>query len=275
MPLYRGGIGSTTRGLVHCLRRGVAYHHSGLSQEIRWLVEELIRDHLVDVICGTTTLAQGVNFPITTVIIETFRKGRSGKLSFQDFWIIAGRAGRTLIDTLGVVTFPTPTPAKRKEFTDFLKNEAEEVVSQLVDLIKNADMISSQFNLQSLRNNPQLSPLLQFLAHAMRVAGNVDLSEEVEDLLRASLVYHQDSKRDTGEAQQLIKICRAYLEQTNKHKNILGLADKTGFATPSVLSLLFKKAHNRELASATNWRPDRLFGIDSMHTQDTFSGITR
>ncbi len=58
--------------LVHCLRRGVAYHHSGLSQEIRWLVEELIRDHLVDVICGTTTLAQGVNFPITTVIIGKF-----------------------------------------------------------------------------------------------------------------------------------------------------------------------------------------------------------
>ncbi len=248
--------------LVDCLRRGVAYHHSGLSQEIRWLIEELIRDRLVDVVCGTTTLAQGVNFPITTVIIETFRKGRSGKLSFQDFWNIAGRAGRTLIDTLGVVIFPTPSPAKRKEFSDFLKNEAEEVVSQLIDLIKSADRISSQFNLQSLRNNPQLSPFLQFLAHAMRISGNVDLSEEVEDLLRASLVYHQIQKRDKGEAQKLIKFCRSYLEQTNKHKNILGLADKTGFATPSVLSLLSKKAHNKELATATNWSPDRLFGRD-------------
>ena len=136
------------------------------------------------------------------------------------------------------------------------------MVSQLIDLIKSADSIGSQFNLQSLRNNPQLSPLLQFLAHAMRISGNVDLSEEVEDLLRASLVYHQIQKRDKGEAQKLIKFCRTYLEQTHKHKNILGLADKTGFATPSVLSLLSKKAHNKELTTAANWSPDRLFGKD-------------
>ena len=248
--------------LVYCLHRGVAYHHSGLSQEIRWLIEELIRDRLVDVICGTTTLAQGVNFPITTVIIETFRKGRSGKLSYQDFWNIAGRAGRTLVDTLGVVAFPAPTSAKKDEFKTFLKSEAEEVASQLIELLKSADSVSNRFDLLALRKNPQLSPLLQFLAHAMRVSGNVDLSDEVEDLLRASLAYHQAQKRGKGEAQKLIKFCRSYLEQTNRYKNILGLADKTGFATPSVLSLLSKKARNQELAFATNWMPDRLFGRD-------------
>src|SRR5205085_5147504 len=52
--------------LITCLHHGVAYHHSGLSHETRWLIEELIRDHLVDIVCGTTTLAQGMNFPITT-----------------------------------------------------------------------------------------------------------------------------------------------------------------------------------------------------------------
>jgi replicative superfamily II helicase len=248
--------------LVSCLRHGVAYHHSGLSQETRWLIEELIRDRLVDVVCGTTTLAQGVNFPITTVIIETFRKGRSGKLSFQDFWNIAGRAGRTLVDSIGIVAFPTPTPAKREEFTNFLKNEAEEVVSQLTQLIERVDRIGMQFNLQALRNNPQLSPLLQFLAHAMRVSGKDNLADEVEDLLRASLVYHQTQKTDHDAALKLIKICRAYLEQTREHKNILGLADQTGFATPSVRSLLAQRDHNRELAYDANWMPDNLFGRD-------------
>lgn len=246
--------------LVRCLRHGVAYHHSGLSQETRWLIEELIRDRFVEVICGTTTLAQGVNFPVTAVIIETFRKGRSGTLSYQDFWNIAGRAGRTLIDTLGVVAFPTPTSAKRTEFTTFLQSEAEEVVSQLAELIERAEMISTQFNLLSLRSNPQLSPLLQFLAHAMRVSGNENLADEVEELLRASLVYHQMQKKGQDSALKLIKICRAYLEQTRKHQNILELADQTGFATPSVLSLLTKKARSRELTYETNWKPDRLFG---------------
>jgi replicative superfamily II helicase len=254
-------LGQRSR-LVHCLRHGVAYHHSGISQETRWLIEELIRDRLVDVICGTTTLAQGVNFPVTTVIIETFRKGWSGRLSYQDFWNIAGRAGRTLVDTLGIVAVPTPTPAKREELTTFLKNEAEEVVSQLAELIEKADRIATAFNLTSLRSNPQLSPLLQFLAHAMRVSGNENLADEVEELLRSSLVYHQAQKKGKDDAQKLIKICRAYLAQTQQHKNILGLADQTGFATPSVLELLSKKSQNRELAGPMNWHPERLFGSD-------------
>src|SRR5947199_105808 len=44
--------------IAQCLRHGVAYHHAGLSQEARWLIEGLIRDRLVNVVCGTTTLAQ-------------------------------------------------------------------------------------------------------------------------------------------------------------------------------------------------------------------------
>jgi len=55
--------------LIDLIYKGVAYHHSGLSQEVRLLIEGLIKKDLVKVICGTTTLAQGVNFPISTVII--------------------------------------------------------------------------------------------------------------------------------------------------------------------------------------------------------------
>jgi len=248
--------------LVRCLRHGVAYHHSGLSHETRWLIEELIRDSQVKIVCGTTTLAQGMNFPITTVIIETLNKGRSSKLSFEEFWNIAGRAGRTLVDTLGVVAFPTQNDAKREDFAEFLKLDAQEIARQLAQLIDRADNVTAEFNLQSLQENPQLSPLLQFLAHAMRVSGNENLSEEVEELLRASLVYHQIQKQNQQTAQKLVKICRAYLEQTRMHKDILSLADRTGFATPSVLSLLSQKAQSQELANPTNWTPERLFGED-------------
>src|SRR5690606_14577741 len=51
--------------LVNHIRRGVAYHHSGLSHEARWVFESLISDVIVNVVCGTTTLAQGMNFPIS------------------------------------------------------------------------------------------------------------------------------------------------------------------------------------------------------------------
>ncbi len=246
--------------IAECLRHGVAYHHAGLSQEARWLIEGLIRDRLVNVVCGTTTLAQGINFPITTVIIETLRKGKTGKLSYQDFWNIAGRAGRTLIDIVGTIVFPAPTKAKRQEYIDFLEVDAKEIASQLMELIANADEIIKKFDLQTLRDNSRLSPLLQFLAHAMRVSGNENLADEVEELLRASLVYHQVQKQSQDAAGKLIKICRSYLQQTRQHQNILDLADRTGFATPSVLELLSRKEHSDEITRAINWRASRLFG---------------
>ncbi len=247
--------------LPTCLRRGVVYHHSGLSSETRWLIEDLIRDHTVDVICGTTTLAQGVNFPITTVVIETLQKGRS-KLTAEDFRNIAGRAGRTLVDTLGVIAFPAPKPVQKQKVQNLLKEDAQNVVRQLIDIIKKAEAMGIQFTISALRENPGLSSLLQFLAHAMRVAGNENLANDVEELLRSSLVYYQLQKQDQKLARTLIRICRSYIEQTNRRKNILHLADQTGFATPSVLALLSQKEKQREFSAPLNWTPARLFGDD-------------
>jgi hypothetical protein len=45
-----------------------------------------------------------------------------------------------------------------------------------VELIASADETIKKFDLQTLRNNSRLSPLLQFLAHAMRVPGNENLA---------------------------------------------------------------------------------------------------
>ena len=247
--------------LVECLRHGVAYHHAGLSHESRWLVEGLIRRGDVKVICGTTTLAQGVNFPITTVIVETLKKGPV-KITYQDFWNIAGRAGRALVDTIGVVAFPTENPTKHQRCVDFLQEESLEISSQLATLIKQADQIANQFDIQALYNWPQLSSLLQFLAHAMRVSGSDNVADDIEDILRASLVYHQALRQDDEDARRLVRLCRSYLEQIRGKSGLLTLADKTGFATPSVLELLRRTRNDLEFTTPANWQPDRLFSDD-------------
>jgi replicative superfamily II helicase len=246
--------------LTQCLRRGVAYHHSGLSQEARWLVEGLIRRGSVRIVCGTTTLAQGVNFPITTVVVESLRKGRDSELSYADFWNIAGRAGRALVDTVGLIAFPAPDAEKRRQYEAFLRGEAQEISSQLARLIDRADEIEDNFSLSTIERWPELSSLLQFLAHAMKVSGKNQVAEDVEDLLRASLVYHQ-ARRDSEErAQRLVDLCRSYLLHIEDRTDILPLADQTGFATPSVLSLLSRRSSLPELTYRQNWKPDNLFG---------------
>lgn len=261
--------------LVQCLRHGVAYHHAGLSHEVRWLIEDLIRRGVVNVICGTTTLAQGVNFPIRTVIVETLKKGRAD-LTYQDFWNIAGRAGRTLVDTFGLVAFPTPNNDHRVKYERFLASEAQEISSQLIALIEQADNLAGKFDLQTMRDYPQLSTLFQFLAHAMRVSGSNNIADEVEDLLRASLVFYQAQRKGNDYVQQLLRICRLYLNQIKGRREILSvlpLADKTGFATPSVMILLQRKSKNQELSTVSNWHPERLFGDDLRPLRERIEAI--
>lgn len=251
--------------LVYCLKRGVTYHHAGLSSESRWLIEKLIRTGEIKIICGTTTLAQGVNFPISTVIIETLNKGRAElKLTYSDFWNIAGRAGRTLIDSLGIIAFPCHNRSKKEEIIQFLAGEAQIIASQLTQLLTATEEIGNNFNLAALRNWPQLSSLLQFLAHAVRVANHNEMADEMENLLRSSLVFHQASKNSTNDTlDQFINLCRAYVRKIEaEQKGILALADTTGFATPSVLYLVAQTKDNPDLKDINNWQPQNLFADD-------------
>jgi replicative superfamily II helicase len=257
--------------LSRCLAHGVAYHHSGLSQETRWLVELLIRSGEVKVVCGTTTLAQGVNFPITTVIVETLKKG-DADLTYSDFWNIAGRAGRALVDKLGVVAFPAPTHEKKDELIEFLRGEAQDISSQLATLIDHADQLTT-FSLRDVRTTPAFSSLLQFLAHALRVSGSGRFAEEVEDLLRASLVYHQARRESSERAARLVALCRAYLQSLGNSTGVLGLADQTGFATPSVFHLLARRDEFREMTKRASWEPSNLFGQDLTQLTQCVSAI--
>jgi len=262
--------------LSKCIRHGVVYHHAGLSLEARALLEGLIRRGHVKVVCGTTTLAQGVNFPISTVIIETLQKGNDD-LTYSEFWNIAGRAGRTLVDPVGLVAFPAPTMAALTKFSGFLKGEASAISSQLAVLVERIDEIGSKFDINTLFNVPELSPLLQFLAHALRVSGNGDFAahiDEVEDILRSSLVYHQVRAQSEPAVQRLIALCRAYLEQVRGlSRGTLVLADQTGFATPSVLNLLQRKSGTPEFQKTSEWQPSRLFGEDLAPLTSRISAI--
>lgn len=253
--------------LIHCLKKGVAYHHAGISHEARWLIEVLIKRRLVDIVCGMTTLAQGVNFPISTVIVETLKKGDE-YLNYEDFWNIAGRAGRTMMDSVGLVGFPTNNLDKRKKVETFLQMEATEIASQLASLIDRADQISEEFNMSAVLRNPGLSTLLQFLAHAMRVAGRTDIADEVEDIMRASLVYYQLRTQSQEAANKLLSLCSRYLIDLALRPNVMGLvaqADTTGFSTPSVLVIRSKlqEPEYSPLRNVTVWQPIELFDYSS------------
>jgi replicative superfamily II helicase len=247
--------------LSYVLRRGVCFHHSGLSHETRGLIERLVTLDAITTVCGTSTLSQGVNFPISNVVVEDIRKGFGGDMSYAEFWNVAGRAGRTLMDSVGLVGFPSAGGERQARWQKYLVGETEEIASQLASVITAADSLSGHLGVRALENTPGLSEMLQFLAHAVRVSGSTAIAEEIEDLLRGSLVYHQERANDPTRAAKLVALCRRYLDQIAGNPGIAALSDRTGFATPSV-GMLLRRLESQTPLDADDWRPDRLFGAN-------------
>jgi helicase len=250
------------------LRRGVSYHHAGLSHDLRYLLERLIDAEDVNVVCGTTTLAQGVNFPIASVVVETLKKPREPQgwqdLTFSEFWNIAGRAGRALRDRLGLVVYPVTDGGGLQEFRAYLQREAQALASVLIEALVQVDAAAEEFDLAFVRRHPTMAIFMQYVAHALSVGGYENARAEVEDLLRSSLVYHQAQAANPMLARQLITITRRYLDTVGgKPSGYLRLADGTGFSLESVDYLYAQqRSEHREFERADFWQPDALFAAD-------------
>ena len=89
------------------IRFGVVVHHGDIPQETRELLEQLLRKgHIRAAIC-TSTLAEGVNLPIRSLVLYSVqRMGRDGKrenLLARDIKNLVGRAGQFGATTKGLV----------------------------------------------------------------------------------------------------------------------------------------------------------------------------
>lgn len=99
------------------VRNRIAYHHAGLPPRVRRALEDAIKKGLIDFVFATTTLAEGVNFPFSTVVVQSIalRQGPGEKekiyvpITPRVFWNIAGRAGRPGFDKEGQVILFEPT----------------------------------------------------------------------------------------------------------------------------------------------------------------------
>lgn len=111
-------------------RRRVVYHHAQLPPRIRAVLEDAIRARDVDIVCATTTLAEGVNFPFSTVIVESL-VGKNYQLSPRALWNIAGRAGRFGIDSEGHCIIYRPSGWMQRlqgyTFEQYLKSDLDSI----------------------------------------------------------------------------------------------------------------------------------------------------
>ena len=248
------------------LGKGVAVHHAGLSDETKLLTEHLIRQGLINFVCATTTIAEGVNFPVSTVYFDTYHRGGQNILSANDFWNIAGRAGRTLVDDFGKIILPFNTPKNIETGKSILRNGAEELTSVLAKLFVDREYIletlAKERGIEVLmyEYKESFGPIFQYFVHLLNVSDN-EYAIEMDDLFKDSLVYFMlDNDRQRS---KFIDLCRQiYLTIQSRYANNIGAlkyADKTGFSVPSVLQIMHQKATNPAIADLDTWTVNVMF----------------
>ena len=111
-------------GLVGVLRHGVAYHHAALPGDIQAEIEDAVRRGVLDIVCATTTLTEGINLPVRTVIVcdRGYRDKAEYHLLIGPAALMnaAGRAGRAGRETEGwvVINYEFGAPSPRQAIRD-------------------------------------------------------------------------------------------------------------------------------------------------------------
>ncbi len=94
------------RNLATLVKKGVAFHHAGLNQNCRDIVELEFRNRRIKILTSTPTLAAGVNLPARRVIISSINRydgkyGVNKPISILEYKQLSGRAGRPQYDEYG------------------------------------------------------------------------------------------------------------------------------------------------------------------------------
>ncbi|WP_448255471.1 DEAD/DEAH box helicase [Microbacterium aurum] len=94
------------------LRAGAIVHHGDVPQETREVLEELVSDRHVSMVMCTSTLAEGVNLPLRTMVLYSVKRSSDGSapeaMLARDIKNLVGRAGRAGSSTRGLVICANP-----------------------------------------------------------------------------------------------------------------------------------------------------------------------
>lgn len=249
--------------LITMLAHGVAVHHAGLSDESRALIEWLAEEGDLKVLCATTTIAQGINFPVASVFLASlhFAGVPPTPMSPRAFWNLAGRAGRIDHDNVGVVGIAAgadPQAVRR-----FVKIQTEALVSRLVGLLNDAESSGRLAQLDQLIYSEDWDDFRVHIAHLLNEAGRLDtLIAEAEQVLRNTFGFSElQRNRDAlsqRKAKALLDATRTYASKLDRAHSTL--ADSTGFSPEGVRSALGMLSGLERKLTVQDWSASSLFG---------------
>lgn len=251
--------------LIDLLEKGVGVHHAGLSDDVRALMEWLAETGSLRILCATSTISQGINFPVSSVFLSSryvWQGTESKEISPREFWNLAGRAGRIGHDSVGVIGLAEGT--NRDALIDFVSRNTGALVSRLVVLL---DELAAQGNLAQLTDvfwKDQWDDFRCYIAHLWAEKKNLDsVLADTEQLLRQT--YGYTSMRNDPEQRQkadaLLDATQSYVrELAAMPDGTAELADSTGFSPEGVRAALGELSNLERRLTTSDWTPEGLFG---------------
>jgi helicase len=115
---------------------GVAFHHAGLTNPQRKIIEDAFKEGTVKVITATPTLAWGVNLPAYRVVIRDLRRFSRGYgsdyIPVLEIQQMMGRAGRPKYDSEGEAILIAKSKGEAEYVYDtYVNGDPEEIQSKL------------------------------------------------------------------------------------------------------------------------------------------------
>ena len=123
--------------LATLVKKGVAFHHAGLNQNCREIIEKEFRNGTIKLLSSTPTLAAGVNLPARRVVISNINRynakiGRNMPISILEYKQLCGRAGRPQYDDYGESIIVGS--GNVEELTEhYINGEPEPIISKITD----------------------------------------------------------------------------------------------------------------------------------------------
>lgn len=223
--------------LVNYLEKGLAMHSSALPEDIRFLIEDLMANNEIRILVATTTIAQGINFPVSSIIMASYnyRDKIQGTypMPTRDFWNLVGRAGRMDQKRLGLVGIALNESKHDEQLLalgNYLAVAATDLASVLVKMVNDAMNQGEDFKLSTFFYRNEWSSFLQYISHMFKQAKNLtNFVAEIELTLRRTLGFNQLSESGKRFLSEKVK---EYASSINV--GLATLSDSTGFSTVTV-----------------------------------------
>lgn len=252
--------------LVEYLNKRIGIHHSGLPDEVKNLMEWLMEKGLLRVLVATTTIAQGVNFPVSGILMSSYSYPYK-PMPHRDFWNLLGRAGRIDQPALGVIGLAVDIDDQNSvnKTVKYVQGATEALASVLVQMVGDALDTASSLDLSLMARKQEWSSFVQYVSHMARQSEDLDqFIVESELVMRQTYGYNQLDQMKQG---ALLNAVKNYAEKLNGKPHLSTLSDMTGFA-PETIERTMGAVRNMNIKQDA-WDAENLFSPAS----GTLSGL--